>query len=767
MTTAPAETTATNIKTPKIDMIVVREVLPTTHKNLPALEFDFRARGKYWIDSTELSLIALLEPIGFSYHGGKFYFKDALLNLNEPLKIDLEMEINNQFGGRKLKSARQLPADAIPPVGMNDDEFSRAWDTAAAVVPPLDRVDNDAAMWGERLLKIIVRFYSLNGYGPNAGKTAGESIRDQTANKAETRKIRFAQDLLKKKIREDFPEGCPMAKKAETQTQEFDKTGSAAEVGMRIIDEAKKRKLESGPTLEVIILGERAEKFVTTPQSYKAALDLVAHHFANVDEESAFLLGISKNEAEVGLTLGASEAQEIFQAILVEYTAGSTDDLLDISGYDRSVVLAAHRSAIERYIVRNVPKFENGTKDNGGDFDLLHRLNGADIKDPDPVGEAAAEKTLADTMTAPPDATEAEATAKIADAEKETEDINEMEQGMADKPAEPAAEPAAEDKPKFTAEEWTKWLKDQRQDYKELSAADIMAILKIERASQFKGTLKDANEQLKRAMEVKRTEGLVEDAKRILKDKGVPLEEWERIITEAGDPKLFTETSYDREKFSEKIFKLANAYMVAASTPKTESALVPINPGPDKALTVPAQAYDMLTSLGLPTPAELDQIVRVSEFIVGCGLFRGVDTVPRAVAIILKAKQMKLGAVEAFENVWVIPSKKGDQLYPSTDLLRGRVMANPICKRFDVVGDDKKATAVVWRAGDPEPVTFTYTIEDARTAGLLETYENSGDLKKQNWNSPSIMLKHRVGRMAVKAKFPDVAIGLLPHGEDE
>lgn len=734
----------------------IRKVRPTTNRaGQPVLEIPLPSPGAgiLLVEHDNKEALALLAEVGISVHdGGKFYIADKPMELDKDLYLDAQIEISPSPNGRKLSAVKSGKIDAGAVAGMTDAEFSAAWEKASKIVSSLKTVASDSAVWFPRVHRVITQFYAENGFG-NGEWTANAIIQQAKAAKA-CGDVTYIQNRLKKHLREDFPEG------ASDLTKKFEREGCQADVALLISDENSNRhgkRYGSGKVLEIHILGEPVSLFVKSQSTYESAKGLVKQFFEDYDRETDLLQGTAAIESE-HTDLSVDDFNRIREGVLKSNGATDTMDVVQSPEYDKSVILAAYRSAIEAFKHKDVPKFENGIKEQQSDADTLTALNKADIKDPDPVGEAADAKVMTEIASSP-----------------ETEDINEMEQGMADPkndppptseptspPAPPVEKPASPPKPltadglaePFTAEQWSKWLADQKQDYPELKPADIMQILEITRASEWMPrTLKDAAEKLKRAVEVRRADALLEDAKRILKDKNVPLEEWTKIIAEAGDPKLFADTSYSKTNYQGKILTLANAYSAAHNAPpKVESAMVPVNPNPPQAI-VPTQppSYSILTALKLPTPEEMQVMFQLAAPIAESRLFAGVDSAPRAIAIMLKALQWNIGAIDGFENFYVFPTQRGDVIYPSTKIVKARVIAHPKCKRFDVTGDDTKATAIVWREGDEAPVSFTYTIQEAETAGLLE---------KKNWKTnKSDMLKYRVSRRAIYEKFPDLALG--------
>lgn len=134
-----------------------------------------------------------------------------------------------------------------------------------------------------------------------------------------------------------------------------------------------------------------------------------------------------------------------------------------------------------------------------------------------------------------------------------------------------------------------------------------------------------------------------------------------------------------------------------------------------------------------------------------------IKTPQQAAAIVLKGRELGVPTMYALQNIHVIS---------------GKPTANAECIRSLVYrdhGDDamvftettaKRATLRYKRRGWKEYQEFTYTIEDAKTAGLLD------GRNAHSWRKfPGEMLRARctssVGRMA----FPDSAGGLYLHEE--
>jgi hypothetical protein len=93
----------------------------------------------------------------------------------------------------------------------------------------------------------------------------------------------------------------------------------------------------------------------------------------------------------------------------------------------------------------------------------------------------------------------------------------------------------------------------------------------------------------------------------------------------------------------------------------------------------------------------------------------------------------------------------------SADLAVGLVKRNSACRHFRLVSsDDKAATYETLREGEPEPTRMTFTIDQARQAGLVA----------DNWKRfPSAMLRARCSLALARAVYPDVLQGVYEPDE--
>ncbi len=113
-----------------------------------------------------------------------------------------------------------------------------------------------------------------------------------------------------------------------------------------------------------------------------------------------------------------------------------------------------------------------------------------------------------------------------------------------------------------------------------------------------------------------------------------------------------------------------------------------------------------------------------------------------------------LTPMAAINSIHVIDGKPGLSAIALAKLVRDGG------HRMRVTGDDKSATASIWRKDDPEfEYRVTWTIDMAKQAGLIND-------KKPNWvKYPGAMLKARAQTSVVKDACPELILG-MPADDD-
>ena len=155
-------------------------------------------------------------------------------------------------------------------------------------------------------------------------------------------------------------------------------------------------------------------------------------------------------------------------------------------------------------------------------------------------------------------------------------------------------------------------------------------------------------------------------------------------------------------------------------------------------------------------PANYGQLRAFSKMVVNSGLTPDSVKSPNdAMLIIIQGAELGLAPMQSLRNIHVIKGKPS----LSAKLKVALVRQLPHCEYFDCVEwTSKKATFETKRAGAREPVRKTFTIEDAKKAGLLR--------KGGNWEKyPDRMVWSRAASALADAEYPEILAGLYTPDE--
>jgi len=138
----------------------------------------------------------------------------------------------------------------------------------------------------------------------------------------------------------------------------------------------------------------------------------------------------------------------------------------------------------------------------------------------------------------------------------------------------------------------------------------------------------------------------------------------------------------------------------------------------------------------------------------------GASSPEEMFARIMFGREFGLTAMNAASNVYIVNGRGS----LDANVMYALCLQNPACEFFrPVSSDDKKATFVAKRKGDPE-VVLSWTIEEAADAGLLGGRDNGKGGKteiKDNWrNYPRNMLRARCIANLARMVFPDSVKGM-------
>jgi hypothetical protein len=159
-------------------------------------------------------------------------------------------------------------------------------------------------------------------------------------------------------------------------------------------------------------------------------------------------------------------------------------------------------------------------------------------------------------------------------------------------------------------------------------------------------------------------------------------------------------------------------------------------------------------------PTDLQGLVRISELIARSPIAPTIyRNQPNTVLLVLwRGRERGLTVMRSIELIYPFDSSKGPQVAYAADLLYGLVERSGAAEYFML--EDSSATKATYntqRKGQPKPVILSYTIEDAKIAGLLT---------KENWQkNPAAMLRARAKTNLARAVYGDVLAGLYTKDE--
>lgn len=157
------------------------------------------------------------------------------------------------------------------------------------------------------------------------------------------------------------------------------------------------------------------------------------------------------------------------------------------------------------------------------------------------------------------------------------------------------------------------------------------------------------------------------------------------------------------------------------------------------------------------TPKNLDETKALAKDLATA------DTLPQALqkkpadllAIILTGSELGLSPMQSIRGIAIIKGKPT----LSADTVGALVRRNKgVCEWLRIVeSTDTVCTLETKRVGDPEPTKFSFTIEQAKRAGLA-----GGD----NWRKyPEAMLRARCTAAICRAVYPDLVMGIYDPDE--
>jgi len=144
----------------------------------------------------------------------------------------------------------------------------------------------------------------------------------------------------------------------------------------------------------------------------------------------------------------------------------------------------------------------------------------------------------------------------------------------------------------------------------------------------------------------------------------------------------------------------------------------------------------------------LDDVERLAKIAVASGLCR-VRRPEEAAVILLTGRELGLSPMQSLRGIYVV---SGSPVL-SADLLVAVVRRSGLCASWRVTeSTEDRCTITTTRQGETEPQSRTWTMADARKAGVTG---------KPIWSQyPRTMLRHRCAADLAREVYPDVVLGL-------
>ena len=151
----------------------------------------------------------------------------------------------------------------------------------------------------------------------------------------------------------------------------------------------------------------------------------------------------------------------------------------------------------------------------------------------------------------------------------------------------------------------------------------------------------------------------------------------------------------------------------------------------------------------IPEAQEWATMKEMSKVLIGTGFLpASIKTPQQAVAIMLKGRELKMPAMQAMSHIHVI---KGKPTLSAEGMLALIYRECPSAEIIWTERSNKVAACKVRRSKDTELQTFSFSIEDAKQAGLLNN---------PSWSKyPRAMLHARCVSEVARSVFPDAIMG--------
>lgn len=160
-----------------------------------------------------------------------------------------------------------------------------------------------------------------------------------------------------------------------------------------------------------------------------------------------------------------------------------------------------------------------------------------------------------------------------------------------------------------------------------------------------------------------------------------------------------------------------------------------------------------LINLRALEPRTLDEAATLARYAVASRLY-SVSSPEAALMILLTGKDLGLTASQSLRAVYVVNGKP----VVSSDAMVAAIRRSGLAASWRVVETTvERCTITTKRVGEDQPESETFTLDDAKRAGLD---------RKDVWRAyPRDMLRHRCAAALARRVYPDVILGCYAPGE--
>ena len=154
-------------------------------------------------------------------------------------------------------------------------------------------------------------------------------------------------------------------------------------------------------------------------------------------------------------------------------------------------------------------------------------------------------------------------------------------------------------------------------------------------------------------------------------------------------------------------------------------------------------------------PSSLDEVGALAKRLSGSKLLPAELRASADIAVtILQGLELGLKPMQALRSIHIVKGKP----VLSAELIAALVMRSSECTYFRLVSStDAEATYETLRRDFPEPVRLSFTMEQAKAAGLVS---------RDNWKKyPAAMLRARCKAALAREVYPEYAMGLYDADE--